>query len=284
MKIIDPHLHLFDLSKGKYHWLKPNNPPNWPDKALINKNFDELSIKLDKPLALAGFVHIEAGFDNENPEKEIDWLESTIVSPFKSIACIDLTASTIQFRETLKRLKQRKSVIGVRHILDDNAQEILSDNNTSKNLTALAEQQLLFECQISFYDTRAVNTLVQLLRNLPTLTVIINHAGFVDTSTNDTWQLWHNSLELLSQLPKLAIKCSGWEMTDRHYQAQTILKTTQACIEVMSKDRVMMASNFPLCLFNCSYQGYWQSVYHLLPEIQRSSLCYENAKNWYKLV
>ena len=26
MKIIDPHLHLFDLQQGQYDWLKPENP------------------------------------------------------------------------------------------------------------------------------------------------------------------------------------------------------------------------------------------------------------------
>ncbi len=40
LKIIDPHIHLIDLAKGQYHWLKPQNPPHWPDKHLIEKNVD----------------------------------------------------------------------------------------------------------------------------------------------------------------------------------------------------------------------------------------------------
>ena len=41
MEIIDPHLHLFDLEQGNYDWLKPENPPAWPDKDQIRKNYSE---------------------------------------------------------------------------------------------------------------------------------------------------------------------------------------------------------------------------------------------------
>lgn len=41
MKFIDPHIHLFNLALGQYQWLKPENPPFWPDKNIINNNFTE---------------------------------------------------------------------------------------------------------------------------------------------------------------------------------------------------------------------------------------------------
>ena len=71
MHIIDPHIHLFALAQGKYHWLKPENPPFWPDKYKICRNVTEQELSLTKPLHLDGFVHIEAGFDNERPHLEI---------------------------------------------------------------------------------------------------------------------------------------------------------------------------------------------------------------------
>ena len=64
MDILDPHLHLFNLKSGDYHWLSPDNPPFWSDKAVIAKNFNESHLLLSTPFNLKGFVHIEAGFDN----------------------------------------------------------------------------------------------------------------------------------------------------------------------------------------------------------------------------
>ena len=63
MKIIDAHLHLFDLQAGEYRWLSPDNPPFWPDKPVIAKNFSESDLVVSAPEQLSGFVHIEAGFD-----------------------------------------------------------------------------------------------------------------------------------------------------------------------------------------------------------------------------
>ena len=76
INIIDPHIHLFDLSQGDYHWLKSQNPPSWPDKVIIERNFDlddltnSLAINLTNDgdyndeligeVSLSGFVHIEA--------------------------------------------------------------------------------------------------------------------------------------------------------------------------------------------------------------------------------
>ena len=72
-KIIDPHIHLFDLAKGQYQWLQTNNPPFWPDKHIIQKNFIEQDLKLNNNFSLEGIAHIEAGFDNESPIEEINF-------------------------------------------------------------------------------------------------------------------------------------------------------------------------------------------------------------------
>ena len=96
MKIIDPHVHLFDIAQGDYHWLKPDNSPFWSDKALINKTCVEGDLAFifetdlksepvfssELELVLASFVHIEAGFDNKRPWRELNNLEATCKKTF----------------------------------------------------------------------------------------------------------------------------------------------------------------------------------------------------------
>ena len=65
MKIIDPHLHLFDLKQGDYHWLKEENPPFWPDKHLIKKSFKETDLTL-KPIPELPPVIIQTFFINHH--------------------------------------------------------------------------------------------------------------------------------------------------------------------------------------------------------------------------
>lgn len=304
MNIIDPHLHLFDLTKGDYHWLKTDNPPFWPDKSIIQKNFSEHDLALAPPLALAGFVHIEAGFDNAKPWREIDWLETTVQQPFKSVAAVDLTLNTTEFKAQITKLLAFRSVVGVRHILDEHALAILQHQHTLNNLAQLAHAGLLFELQMPLANEKAVALLRALLTQYPELKVIINHCGSpvltpdADAHNADYthWNNWLKGLTALAQFPHVAIKCSGWEMLfagTREYQVNQVKSVLLKVIDIFSIDRVMLASNFPLTLFTQSYitqsdstQSYnelWQ-LYQTqlgLSEQTLNKLHYLNAKKLY---
>lgn len=258
MKIIDPHLHLFDLSQGEYTWLKPQCPPFWPDKSVIAKNFSEQDLTLSAPLALAGFVHIEAGFDNHHPWREIAWLESTCKMPFRSIAMLDITLPTTEFRNQLESLLKYPSVTGVRYILDDDASAILSDNNSVNNLATLADNQLSFELQMPFTDNEAVKCLTALLSTVNNLNLCINHAGLPPLNSAH-FANWQENIKRIATFKHVFIKCSGYEMAERNYSREWQEKIIFHCLESFGINRLMLASNFPLSLWHSHYQKTWQN-------------------------
>ncbi|TYK64425.1 amidohydrolase family protein [Colwellia echini] len=320
INIIDPHLHLFDLATGNYQWLKSDNPPFWPDKHLINQNFSCSDLTLNPAIHLAGFVHIEAGFDNEQPWREIKWLSDS-VSPniFSAVAFIDITASELTFNEQLTQLLNFDCVVGCRYILDDDALSILQQPQVIENLKTLAQHNFSFDVQMPLDDIHAVSELTKVLALIPTLHIIINHAGFPAEFSSETlakipsinpanaitgtaenneaidfkkiiaWQNWQQSITLLSRFDNCSIKCSGWEMTDRDYSMSWFNEVVSYCINAFTYKRVMLASNFPLCLFsNTSYADYWQmvidsSVITQCSENEKSALLFNNALHIYKL-
>lgn len=296
MKIIDPHLHLFDLKQGDYAWLKAGNPPLWSDKALINKSFDEQYLKLEAPLSLAGFVHIEAGFDNQRPWRELDYLQKSCLLPFAAIANIDLTIDSDSFSQQLERLSRFASFIGVRHILDNSAFNLLTSKQVLTNISLLEstskaqEDKLVFEVQMSLADHIGVNALCDVIATNSNINFIINHAGFPVTTINSIeWKNWQASLVKLACFPHVAVKCSGWEMSDRDYDRnlQWLNLTLQVCFTAFGKERMMLASNFPLCLFTHSdYQSYWQYLLSTdfiknINSQEKNALCYHNAFHYY---
>jgi predicted TIM-barrel fold metal-dependent hydrolase len=282
-KIIDPHLHLFNVHEGDYTWLKPQNPPFWPDKQLINKSFAEVDISLQLPNQLSGFVHIEAGFDNQQPWREIDWLQQHCTLPFKSVAFADITATT--FTEHIDQLKQRKSVVGIRYILDERAEQVLSSKLTHRNFALLSEYECSFDAQLSLTDTPAIEQLVVLANKHKAVRVIINHAGCPpDGNDLSRQKKWKINLQKLTQCENIAIKLSGWEMSNRAWQPQQASTVIQDCLAILGDARVMLASNFPLCLFTRSYADLWNN-YVEMPELSAQSfeqISFSNAKHWYK--
>lgn len=281
MKIIDPHLHLFNLEEGDYHWLKANNPPFWPNKQVVNRNFSEADLVIGSRLELAGFVHIEAGFNNDKPERELAWLERNCTTPFKSIAFANICS--VDFHSQIQTLLQYTSFIGIRHILDEQAETILTHSHTLNNLKLLASLDLVFELQCDCSNMVVVEQLVAYLLVLPNLTIIINHCGA--TGSNSLNRELHNGLTALAKHKRCFIKCSGWEMCDNNWQTEILAPLVSSVITIFGEHRVMLASNFPLCLFSLSYSQLWQHYTQLdgFSSQTLEALCFANASKVYKL-
>lgn len=301
-KIIDPHVHFFDLEKGEYAWLKSDAPPFWENKHLIAKNFGPESLVLNEQIQLAGFVHIEAGFNNHKPEAELAWLNS-INSECKAIACADLTLPRSDYLSNLQACAQFPSFKGVRHILDENVNTILSHNNVLANLAEMNARSGLpvnllsntqsntqsytssdvFECQIDANSETSFDLLHQCIEQTPNIKWILNHAGKPDLSFNIYGCLWQQNMREFAKHKNVYIKCSGLEMASSSYQYQDLAKFIAILVSIFPQERIMCASNFPLVLFRCSYVEYWQMIITACKEIDANTnmLVYSNALRIY---
>lgn len=283
LKIIDPHLHLFTLKQGKYQWLKSDSPPLWADKKLIQKDFGEADLQLSLPNHLYGFVHIEAGFDNRQPWREIDWLEGHCTLPFKSVAFADITANT--FSQHIHLLRQYQSVVGIRHILDEDAFEILSASSIHQAFELLQNFNLSFDAQLDLTDSRSTEQLVSLAERYSQLKIIINHGGWPPShGVSSDYQRWQENTQKLAEQHNVAMKLSGWEMSDRNWQLHHATPIIDHCLKVFGNERVMLASNFPLCTFSHTYEELWK-IYTSLEVINRhvfQKITYSNAATWYQ--
>ncbi|WP_435273778.1 amidohydrolase family protein [Psychrobium sp. nBUS_13] len=281
MQFIDPHIHLFDRNKGHYQWLNENNQPHWPDKAIIARNFDERDLYVDSPLTLKGFVHIEAGFNNEQPWLEIEWLESHVQGPFKSVGYADITLAPIEFRRLIDRYKRYPSVVGVRHIFDGEAVELVEHPNAMTNLEYLAKAQLIFETQIDGNVFSAVDAVIKVCAENANLVVILSHGCFAPQEQEALAQ-WQTSMMKLAKCPLVYMKMSGWEMVNRRYDQAHISTVISSVIKSFGHKRVMLASNFPLILFSQPYQSLWHDYQSLeLGTELLAALCYNNAASVY---
>lgn len=276
IEIIDPHVHLFALEHGQYSWLQSGNPPFWPDKHLIQHSFTVQHLRLSAPFTLSRYVHIEAGFDNQQPWLELDYLEQPPLTqptlPFNAIACCDLTLSSDAFIQQITKLTSCASFVGVRHILDEHALSLLTSPQVLKNLTYLSDQAILFEAQFDVTDNVVVECIYELfVTNTPLdimtqplqHTWVINHVG-LGAMSDATHNQWVHNLKRLALIPNFKVKASGWEMAQRNYSEELVSCTLKTLLAIWGEERIMLASNFPLTLFSCSYQRYWERMLQVL--------------------
>lgn len=283
MTFIDPHLHFFALDQGRYDWLSPEKPPYWPDKPAIAKYTTEKALLHNTHKVPSGYVHIEAGFDNAQPWREIQFLTQHCTLPFKAVAVIDLLSPDVQSH--IAQLAAMESVVGVRHILDDDAPTILAHPKAKHSLHCLAQNGLMFEAQLNVSNREGGRALIKLLEAIPLLKVTINHAGFPPTDSQH-WRHWLDGIRVLSRFENLAIKLSGWEMNNRDWQWQQVKRVTENVLEHTNPRRVMFASNFPLCCWRMPYSQLWsgyEAVINNIAPSLTSMLLHDNAQTWYKV-
>ncbi|WP_105258018.1 amidohydrolase family protein [Pseudoalteromonas sp. T1lg88] len=273
--VFDPHVHFFAYGRGDYYWLKQQGPPFWPQKQCIQRDFAMADLILGHGLELKGVAHIEAGFDNQHPAKELDWLQELgFRGPAISYAAIDQAPE--QFAASLQRLKF-PLLRGIRDITEGLDGERLLSPNVGKNLTLLCEQGLLFEAQFSLCEPELAAAVVAHAKANPRLNIVINHAGLV---TPATWDTWLEGLSLCAGCDNIYLKCCGWEITHPDGDINWQQKVIRTAILHLGFQRVMLASNFPLCLFKTSYQQLWLD-YQAMDLPHFSALACVNAQRLY---
>ncbi|WP_105188432.1 amidohydrolase family protein [Pseudoalteromonas sp. T1lg48] len=273
--VFDPHVHFFAYGRGDYHWLKQQGPPFWPQKRCIQRDFSMADLILGHGLELKGVAHIEAGFDNQHPDRELSWLqEQDFQGPAISYAAIDQAPE--EFYLALARLKS-PLLRGIRDITEESEGKRLLSPSVGRNLVHLATLGLLFEAQFSLHEADLAAAVVAHAKANPELEIVINHAGLV---TPDTWDAWLEGLSLCATCNNIHLKCCGWEITYPDGDINWQQKVIRTAISQLGERRIMLASNFPLCLFSRSYQRLWQDYRDMdLPYF--SALAYSNAHRLY---
>lgn len=287
-KILDPHVHFIDLEKGDYAWLLPQNPPFWPDKTLVNKNTMPEDLQLSDDFSLQGAVHVEAGFDNINPVRELEWLESQVYSqavetPFVSIGHIDICAESTRFQQYLDEMLRSKSLRGFRYTFVNTAPVFEQRAQITQNLTRMSQAKLLFEFQADFTQTGLIKEIFHILRSLLELRVVINHAGLPPPCDSATFGLYQENMKTFADLPKCYVKCSGFEMTSRTYTVEHVCSVLSVCAELFGSERMMVASNFPLTQLTMAYAAYWEMMLACVKQIGLpvDKVLHTNAKMLY---
>ncbi|MDT0594153.1 amidohydrolase family protein [Glaciecola petra] len=281
-KVIDPHVHFFDLEKGRYAWLQPNNEPNWENKDLIAKNFGPQDLVLNNQMFLSGYVHIEAGFNNEQADTELAWL-NTFEHRHKAIACCDLTQTHEDFKSNVIACEQFQSLQGFRHILDEDVNVILGHMNTQTNIAEINSGHYVFECQINANLEVSFDLLHHYIRQTPNIKWVINHAGKPDLSADDNGTFWQNNMRKFAEHKNVYVKFSGFEMSCTSYHYRDLVKCMAILTSIFPQERIMCASNFPVILLKHSYVEYWQTIIRVCNElnVDTDMLIYANAKKIY---
>jgi predicted TIM-barrel fold metal-dependent hydrolase len=296
LRVVDPHVHFWDLSRARYSWLQDEPLPNNPAgdmSGIAHRNYlpgdyraDAGRWRIDK------IVHIECGLPIGEQLAETDWLQSLADNggaPQGIVAGANLLDPDLE--ALLEAHAARPNVRGVREIVcwHANAKKTYRPDDPLQNpawtasLALLARYGLSFDLQL--YPSQMASAAIVAARN-PNVPMIVNHAGLPTDRDAAGMQTWRNGLRLLATQPQVSIKISGLGITDRSWTTQSIRPIVLECIEVFGTDRAMFASDFPVERAHGSFDAFYSAFDAItadFSESERRKLFAENAEAIYRI-
>jgi predicted TIM-barrel fold metal-dependent hydrolase len=295
MKVIDPHIHLWDTQSVEYPWL--NNPAVAfsGDNRLLPQRYDVAAFLEDtEGIEVLATVDVEA--NPLDPVAEAAWLQSAAENPESrghphGIVCyVDL--SEAEAPRLFDRLSRYPNVRGIRQILNTHMdarfryvnRNYMTERRWRENLARLAQFDWSFDLQ--FYPRQCTEASEVVGAN-PDTVFVINHTGmYVDRDSAQGWEEWRRSLRVLASYSNTAIKISGLAMFDHHWTTASFRPLVFEALECFGADRCMFASNFPIDRLHSNYSTLWHAYADITSGLsagERDNLFVHNAARCYRL-
>ena len=296
LRIVDPHVHLWDLSRARYGWLQDDPLPNNPAgdmTPIAGRNYlledyraDAAGWRVDK------IVHVECGLPRGEQLAETDWLQSLADDdgfPQGLVAGVDLTAPDLE--AMLEAQAARPNVRGVRQIvcwhedpLKTYAQrDMMRDPAWVAGLSRLAMHGLSFDLQL--YPSQMATAAIIAARN-PDVPMIVNHAGLPTDRDAEGMERWRGGLRLLAAQEQVWIKISGLGITDRAWTPESVRPVVLECIDAFGTDRAMFASDFPVESVHGTFDAFYSAFDAITADFsadERQRLFAANAEAIYRI-
>ncbi len=281
-KLIDTHVHIWDLKKVEYDWLKN-------DTSILNRNYpvEEYDIaRREAGITEAVLVQaannfedtdymLEAAANNEWISGVVGWLP--LMDP----------------DQTLKALQDKyignKYFKGIRHLIHDepDAKWLLQDK-VIESLKILAAHNLTYE--IVGILTDHIVTAMEVANKVPGLKMVFDHINQPPISTKEKFGIWGQLMQEAAAYPDLYVKISGLGNTSKnfnHWTASDIKPYIEFAFENYGTDRCFCGGNWPVSLlagdFTKTLKAYTEVVGDLLNEADQEKVFYNNAKLFYQL-
>lgn len=291
-RVVDAHVHLWDLNHIRYPWLTPpfsDDGPNGSVKTIATSYLLE-NYQIDtQDIPVQKIVHIEAGAHPDDALKETQWLQAMAdATRFPQAIVAHATLNNTNVEAVLEAHSQYKNLRGIRHIINWHPnpnltytpKNLLEDPAFQRGYLLLNKFSLSFDLQIYPNQMRQAYELAKANPNVP---VIINHMGMPVNRNKEEWQ---QGMTLLSSLPYVSVKISGFGFIDRHWHHADMSDLILQIIDRFGTDRVMFASDFPTDkLFNSFGQAFntYAQVALAFSDAEKDALFAANAERIYRI-
>jgi L-fuconolactonase len=273
---IDAHQHFWMYSPAEYEWIDDS-------MTALRRNF--LPHDLDPELENAGFGGSIAVQTRQTLE-ETRWLLELAASSLSIqgvVGWVDLRSPTV--RSELKVLARNPKLVGIRHVVQSEPDDrFLLQPDFMRGISVLEEFGLAYDILIY---SRHLPVAAEFVNRFPRQRFVLDHLAKPPIKSGN-FDSWARGISEFAAFPNVFCKLSGLvtEADWQHWTAEQIVPFLDVAFESFGPDRLMIGSDWPVCLLAASYKRAIDVVKSYL--IQKNSECQDrvlggNALRFYQL-
>jgi predicted TIM-barrel fold metal-dependent hydrolase len=294
MQVVDPHIHLWDLSTHHYPWLANPQTSFVGDARDLQHDYLLADLLRDaEDIEVLKLVHVDANHDPADPVEETRWLQSVADKdgmPNGIVAGADLSAENAE--QVLEAHAAFANTRGIRQILNVHRNKLydyvgrhyMREPQWRKHFALLRRFGMSFDLQL--YPSQ-MEEAAQLAREHADTQFIVNHAGmFVDRDSTPGYRTWREGMRMLAACPNVAVKLSGFAMFDHDWTIESLRPYVHETIDTFGSDRAMFASNFPVDRLFGTYTALWNAYARIVGDAsdsEKQALFVGNAQRIYRI-
>jgi L-fuconolactonase len=248
--VIDSHLHLWTLDTfvtggvRHYPWLGPQHGE-------LYRSFgeDEARETLDAA-GVRGAVLVQA--DDTVADTE-SMLAVAARNPwvFGVVGWIRLDEPA-EAAEHLHRFTAQSVFKGVRHLVhDDPRDDFLDLPQIRESLALVARRGLTLDIPDAY--PRHLSSAVRLAREMPELTVVLDHLGKPPLADPQLMDSWRADFSALGREPNSVAKLSGLHLPGTEYTADALRPLFESALEAFGPERLMIGCDWPVSTLGAPY-------------------------------
>jgi len=240
---LDCHVHMWKFDADEYKWIAPTN------EVLRHDFLPEDLARLQEPLGFEGAVVVQARQSLKETEFLLD-LADAHENVRGVMGWVDLRSDDA--RVQLERFADHPRFCGVRHVVQDEPDDrFIVREDFVRGVRALTSFDLVYDILIV---ARQLPATIEFVRMFPDQSFVVNHNAKPDYKSGEL-EPWATHMRELAGHPNVTCKASGMvsDYRDEHWPAGTFEPYLDVIFEAFGPDRVLIATDWPVCLVGADY-------------------------------
>lgn len=273
---IDAHQHFWIYRSDEYEWIDDS-------MAAIRRNF--LPEDLEPELRASGFGGSIAVQARQTLE-ETRWLLQLADQSSKVLGVIGwVDLCSADAGSQLVEFSKNSKLVGIRHIVQSEPDDrFLLREDFLRGIALLEEFDLAYDILIY---ARHLPVAAEFAERFPRQRFVLDHLAKPRIKTGEI-EAWAGGIQRLGEFPNVLCKLSGLvtEADWQHWKPEQILPYLDIALDAFGSDRLMIGSDWPVCLLAAPYVAVMSLVKRWLaklPVAAQEAILGGNAQRFWNL-